>query len=137
MSSSPTNRPFAKFRTGERPIIPVTVKDARGGAQVHQFLLDTGNDHTIITEATRQALGLEVSGTTAVRGVNGPAMTFGIVPNFVLKIGNTRAINTEAFSGQSPLNLLGWKDVLRNFTTVLRPDGTIDLYQRENCPVCI
>lgn len=125
MSYDPS--PAYRFKVGERPVIPVTVTRPDGQKQRVSFLIDTGNDNTIVHYATAHSLGLtNKGGQLNVRGVGGAAHPFYIGEPIGIQIGGANAITTKPFIGESPLNLLGRKDILSQFDLRFTPDNYVE-----------
>ncbi len=110
----------ASFDTGGgRPRGQIGVMNASGQFQMVEFLLDTGNDVTLITEATADGLGLPWrSGTPFhVVGVGGAPKQFFMV-NRQIKIGNDDPITVKIGVGDTPENLLGYQDIAPQYRIV-------------------
>ncbi len=92
-----------------------------GDGQFHdvEFLLDTGNDVTLITEAQAQSIGLNYqSGKTfTVVGVGGEPKTFYMV-NVPMKIGTDDPFTARVGVGDTPENLLGYQDIAPQYRIV-------------------
>lgn len=92
-----------------------------GDNQFHdiEFLLDTGNDVTLITEDAARSIGLDYQSghPFTVVGVGGAPKTFYMVTR-PMKIGTDDPIQARIGVGDTPENLLGYQDIAPQYRIV-------------------
>jgi hypothetical protein len=100
------------FNISRRPIIPFKIRGSQGWISV-EALADTGNDITLISEATARQAGIDYQkeGTPfQVSGVGGGAHRYYMVRRLV-QIGDLRPRVFRIGIGDPPVNLLGREDL--------------------------
>ena len=117
----------AAFETGGgRPRGQIGVLNGQNQFQPIEFLFDTGNDITLITEATAQSLGLNyMTGKTfTVMGVGGEPKVFHEIDR-PIKIGSDDPITVKIGIGDTPENLLGYQDIAPQYRIVYDKNRTV------------
>ena len=110
----------ATFDTGGgRPRGQIGVLNGQNQFQMVEFLLDTGNDITLITVGTAQSLNLpyQQGKPFSVLGVGGAPKTFMMLER-PIKIGNDDPIVVKIGVGDTPENLLGYQDIAPQYRIV-------------------
>lgn len=129
---------FTYDKWESRPMIPVSLQDSNGNWQTHEFLVDSGNDTTIVTSSTAASLGWQDTGHySQVVGISGKPQTFFIRENTMIRIGDTHPVSITVVVGDTDMNLLGRRDVFDNFEVTFTPQGAIRLVQRSSCSFCV